>query len=80
MFDSQQHQYSGTQYTMTAALLIMAFVLSPVIFVLSDPAGYGSIALALAFSSLFVAFAWFTWKHHSELTISSILSRNSRSK
>ena len=75
MFDSHQ-RFTGTQYTMTVALLIVAFIFSPAAVIVSRPSGYVSVSLALACS----AFAWFNWKRYSQLTIPSIENPHARSK
>lgn len=79
MFDSQQ-KYTGTRYTMTVTLLIVAFIMSPVALMASRPLGYVSVALALACSVVCSAMAWINWRNHSELTIPSIVARKSRAK
>lgn len=71
MFDSQQKS-TGTEYTMTVALLIVALIFSPAVLIVSRPVGYASISVAAACSVFCVAFAWFNWKRYSELTIPSI--------
>ncbi|MEX2260680.1 MAG: hypothetical protein WD696_01950 [Bryobacteraceae bacterium] len=71
MFDSPQKS-TGTQYTMTVALLILAFIFSPAVLIASRPVGYASISFAIACSSLCAALAWVNWKKYSELTIPSI--------
>jgi hypothetical protein len=79
LFDSQQ-KYTGTRYTMTVTLLIVAFIMSPVALMASRPLGYVSVGLALACSVVCSAMAWFNWRNHSELTIPSIVARKSRAK
>lgn len=79
MFASHQ-KYTGTQYTMTIALLLMAFVFSPVVLLVSRPVEYLSVSLAIVCSALCAGFAWINWKKHSELTIPSIEAPNTRSK
>ena len=79
MFDSHQKS-TGTQYTTTVALLIVAFIFSPVILIVSRPFGYVSVSLALACSVLCVAFAWVSWRKYSQLTIPSIETPNPRSR
>jgi len=79
MFDSHQKP-TGTDYTMTAALLLMAVVLIPAILFLSRPLGYGSVALALACSVMCVALARIRWKKHSQVTIPSLETRHPRSE
>jgi hypothetical protein len=79
MFDSHQKS-TGTDYTMTSALLIMAVVLIPAILFLSRPFGYGSVSLALVCSVMCVALARLDWKKYSRLTIPSIETRDPGAK
>lgn len=71
---NEQKTYTGTSYTITAALLMLAFIFSPAVLYVSRPFGFISISLALLFSGLCVGLAWLTRRAHSELTIPSILS------
>jgi hypothetical protein len=75
-----QQKPTGTQYTMTVALLVAAFVFSPAALLVSRPNGYGFLSLALIFSSLCVILAWINWKRNSELTIPSIATQSPRAK
>jgi hypothetical protein len=77
MLDIQQ-KYAGTRYTATVALLLVAFVFTPAILMLSRPFGYVAPSLAAACSALCVVFAWVNWKRHSELTIPSMTSSRSK--
>jgi len=79
MFDSQQKS-TGTQYTVTAALLIVAFVFIPAVLIVSRPFGYASVSLALACSALCVAYAWVNWRSYSQLTIPSLETPRTRLK
>ena len=79
MFDSQQKP-TGTQYTMTIALLVVAFIFSPAVLYVSRPFGYASLALALACSALCIALAGLYWKKYSHLTIPSIEAPDPRAK
>lgn len=79
MFDTKQKS-TGTQYTMTVAWLIGAFILSPVVLTASRPVGYISLSLALACSALCVGMAWVSWSRHSKLTIPSIASHDGEAK
>jgi hypothetical protein len=73
------HQkYAGTRYTATIALLLVAFVFTPAILMLSRPFGYVAPSLAAACSALCVIFAWINWNRHSELTILSMTSPRSK--
>ena len=79
MFDSHQKS-TGTDHTMTAALLIMAVVLIPAILFLSRPFGYGSVSVALVWSVMCVALARLYWTKYSRLTIPSIETPDPRVK
>ena len=70
MFDSQEK--SSTKYTLTVALLVMAFVFSPAILLVSRPVGLTSISLAAAGSAVCLVFAWLNWKRYSQLTMPSV--------
>jgi hypothetical protein len=63
---------TGTQYTATFALLLLALVASPLALFLSRPFGYASVVAALAFTILCSGLAWLQWTGHSDLTIPSI--------
>jgi hypothetical protein len=71
MFDSDQKS-TGTGYTSTVALLIMAFIFCPAVLVALRPVGYVFLSLATACSALCVILAWVNWKKSSRLTIPSI--------
>ncbi len=79
MFDSHQKP-TGTQYTISVALLAVAFVFSPVVLMMSHPFGYVSASLALVCSLSCVTFAWIHWKKYSQLTIPSLETPRPRSK
>lgn len=79
MFDPCQKS-TGTRHTMTAALLLVAFVFSPAVLIVSRPVGYVSVSLALVCSSLCVALAWVNWRKYSDLTILSIGSQSRKAK
>lgn len=78
MFDAHQKS-TGTQYTMTIALLLVAFVFSPAVLFVLTPIGYVSVSLAIACSVLCVGMAWSNWKN-SKLTIPSIAAPHAKSK
>ena len=63
---------TGTQYTGTVALLVVAFIFSPAALILSRPLGYLSVSLAAASSMLCIVLARVNWKRHSQLTMPSI--------
>lgn len=71
MFDSHEKS-TGTQYTLTIALLTMAFVFSPTLLLISRPLGYLSVSLAVSCSIVCVALAGLSWKKYSRLTIPSL--------
>ena len=79
MFDSDQRS-TGTQYPITVALLIVAFIFSSAVLIVSRPFGYVSVSLAIACSALCVGLARVNWKKYSELTIPSIVTQDSRVK
>lgn len=79
MFDAQQ-KATGTDYTTTVTYLVVAFVFSPAILVLSRGWGYLSVSLAIACSALCVWMAWLNWKNSSRLSIPSIAARGLNSK
>jgi len=74
MFSSYQKPVHD-RYTATVALLLMAFIISPLALYASRPAGYIAISGALAFSFLCSGVAWTQWNWHSESTIPSIIER-----
>lgn len=79
MLDPHQKP-TAIQYTTTVALLVVAFVFSPAVLLVSRPAGYLSVSLALVCSLLCVAFARLHWRKYSQLTIPSIEAPHMRSK
>jgi len=79
MFEAQQKS-TGTTYTITVALLVVAFILIPALLIVSRPFGYGSISLAIACSGLCVILAWELWHKFSRLSITSIAIQKGRAK
>jgi hypothetical protein len=79
MFDSQQKS-TGTQFTTTATLLIVAFILTPAALLFSRPVGYLSLALASACTAICGGLAWWNWKRYSEGSMPSIASEIVRPK
>jgi len=75
-----QQKSTGSGYTTTVAFLVVAFLLIPAVLVISRPLGYVSISLAVAFSALCVALAWFNWKRLSQLSIPPIMIQEVKSK
>ena len=74
MFESHQKS-TGTGYTMTVALLAVAFIFIPAVLFVSRPFGYGLAALAFACSASCVALARVHWKKSSQLSIPTIESQ-----
>lgn len=79
MFDPHQKP-TGTRYSMTVALLVVAFIFSPAVLYVSRPFGYASLALVLACSALCVVLAGIHRKKYSQLTIPSLETPYPRSK
>ncbi len=61
MFDTRQKS-ADTHYPITVALLIVAFVFSPLVLILSKASGYVAPSLSLAFGIFCVAWAWIKCK------------------
>ena len=79
MFDSGQKP-TGTAYTTAVALLIVAFIFSPAVLVVSRPLGYLSVSFAIASSALCVILAWFNWTRWSQISVPSIVTRGEQAK
>lgn len=77
MFDSCVRP-TGTKYTTTVALLLVAFVLSPAVLMISRPFGYWAFSLAAACSALCATLAWFNWSRFSKLSIPTIMDGERR--
>jgi hypothetical protein len=71
---------TGTQYTGTAALLVVGFIFSPAALIFSRPLSYLSVLLAAAVSALCIILAWINWRKHSQLTMPSLETSEARSK
>jgi hypothetical protein len=71
---------TGTQYTGTAALLVVAFIFSPAALIFSRPVGYLSVLLAAGGSAACIVLAWINWRKHSHLTMPSLETSDSRPK
>ena len=65
-------KHTGTNYTATVALLIVAFIFIPAILIVSRPFGNVSLALAIACSVICIGLARMNWMKSSQLSISSI--------
>jgi hypothetical protein len=74
MFNSHQKPVHD-RYTATVALLLLAFIVSPLTLFASRPAGYVAVLGALAFSFLCSGVAWTQWRWHSASTVPSIIER-----
>lgn len=79
MFQAQQKS-TGTSYTITVALLAVAFIFIPAVLVVSRPFGYVFLSLAIGCSALCVIVAWRLWKKWSQVSIPSIASQQGRVK
>ena len=79
MFDSDQKS-TGTGYTTTVALLIMAFIFCPAVLVVSRPVGYVSLSLAIACSALCATLAWVNWKKSSQVSVPSTVIQGGTAK
>jgi VIT1/CCC1 family predicted Fe2+/Mn2+ transporter len=71
---------TGTGYTTTVAFLLVAFVFSPAVLIISRPLGLVSVSLAIACSALCITLAWMNWKRSSQLSIPSIAVSNGETK
>jgi hypothetical protein len=78
-FNSSQ-KFTGTGYTGTVAFLVVAFVASPALLVLSRPFGYASVSLAVLTSAICVSAAYINWKRFSQLSMPSIVAQRVRMK
>jgi uncharacterized membrane protein len=65
---------TGTRYTTTFAFLVVAFVFSPAVLIISRPLGVVSVSLAIACSAACILLAWVNWKRSSQISIPSIAS------
>lgn len=79
MFDSGQKS-TGTGYTTTVALLIIALIFSPAVLFASRSFGYISLSLAVACSALCLTLALANWKRSSRLTKPSVATREMAGK
>jgi hypothetical protein len=73
MFQSSEKS-TGTGYTTTVAFLLVAFIFSPAVLIVSRPFGVISVSLAIACSALCVILAYVNWKRSSQLSIPTIAS------
>lgn len=70
MFDSQQKSF-GAQYTVTAALLIVAFVFCPLLLLAVWPLNVLSFALTLLCSTVCMSLACVSW-NYSKLSMTAV--------
>lgn len=63
---------TGTTYTTTVALLLVAFLFVPAVWAVSRPSGYLSMSVAIGCCLLCTGLAWVSWSRFSRLTIPSI--------
>lgn len=63
------------RYAATVALLLIAFIVSPIVLFASSPTGSLAVLVAIAFSLLCSGAAWTQWKWRSVATIPSIIER-----
>lgn len=63
---------TGTNYTATAALLILAFIFIPAFVIASRPIGDIALAMAIICSTFCIWLARVNWMKSSQLLISSI--------
>jgi len=78
MFEARKS--TGTAYTITIALLAVAFVFVPAVIIVSRSFGYISLSLGIATSVCSVALAAILWKKSSQLFIPSIAVRGRTAK
>lgn len=71
---------TGTTYTPTAALLIVAFVFIPAVLIISRPFGDASLFVAIACSAICVGLARLSWMKFSRLSISSITGQGTSTR
>ena len=66
---------TGTDYTATVALLILAFIFVPAVLVISRPVGDVSLLAAIGCSAICIGLARMNWMKSSQLSICSITDR-----
>ena len=71
---------TGTGYTMTVALLVMAFFFCPAIWMASRPVSGIFLSVTIVCGVLFATLAWITWKKSSRLTVPSITTHEKIAK
>ncbi len=65
---------AGTRYTMTTALLVMAFFFCPAVWMASRPVSNTFLSITIACGALCIILAWFNWKKSSRVTVPSIIT------
>ena len=73
-------KHTGTSYTATAALLILAFIFIPAALIVSRPFGDVALAAAIASSVFCIWLARINWMKFSQLSVSSIAVRGTSTK
>ena len=71
---------TGTSYTTTGALLLLAFIFIPAVLIASRPLAYAPLLAAIVCSAICTALAWVNWTKSSELSISSIAYQRTDTK
>lgn len=71
---SSQQRYTGTDYHVSTAYLLIGLIFCPALLALSRPLVFDSILLALCVGLTSLALAWTSWKRRSNLTILSIVA------
>ena len=69
---------TGTNYTATTALLILAFIFIPAVLIFSRPFGYVSLSAAIVCSTICIALARINWMKSSQLSISPIAHQGTK--
>lgn len=69
-----------TRYNATVALLLLAFVMSPVVLFASRPLESYPVMAAFVFSALCTVVAWSQWRWNAEERVPSILQPTPRVK
>lgn len=69
---SSSQRYSGTNYTTTCTLLVLALIVVPVVLFASSPNGQIAVSTAAVVTALCLGFAWRSWRRTSELSVPTI--------
>lgn len=69
---SSSQRYSGTNYTTTCTLLVLALVVVPVVLFASSPFGGIAVSMAALATAACLGFAWRSWRQTSELSVPTI--------